>query len=385
MLASRFGDLGYAEHAASEAFLAALKHWPKAGIPDRPEAWLFRVASNLEINRLKSASHRQTVSMEEMTELVGSAPIAEETDIPDRRLALLFVCSHPAIEVEIRTPLMLQAVLGVDAKRIAEAFAVPETMLAQRLVRAKKRIRMARIPFTLPDLETARQRLEAVLEAIYGAYAIDWKGVAGTAFHESLSAEALFLARLIVQLIPDDAEACGLAALICLSLARRPGRESANGDFVPLDSQSTDSWDRESIREGERYLNRAFYLKAPGRFQIEAAIQSAHCARINSGTVDWKAIEFLYTRLIHFSSTLGTRVSLASVKVETAGPLAALNYLDRIPDATLSRFQPAWALRAHILSLLKRNKEAKRAYEKALTLTTDVSLVKHLKRRMDGL
>jgi RNA polymerase sigma-70 factor (ECF subfamily) len=275
---------------------------------------------------------------------------------------------------------MLQTVLGFDADDISRAFLVPPATMAQRLVRAKRRIRDARIPFAIPDRAQMPERLTPVLEAIYGAYAIDFSLVAGTSERESLSAEAHFLATTLAELLPDEPEALGLAALISLSLARRAARGSSE-EFVPLDEQDPSRWDSELIALGERYLQRASTFQSIGRFQIEAAIQSLHCARAISGVVDANALLKLHTALIGVAPTLGARVARAAALGRVEGPSAGLAALDAIDDEALQRFQPAWATRAHLLADAGRNDDAWLAYGRAIALTTDAGLRRYLERR----
>ena len=266
LLAAPSRDIAAAEDCLADAIERALTRWPHDGVPANPEAWILTVARNRLRDMWKSSAYRMTEPLDE----IDSGPT--ETDdvpaIPDRRLELMLVCAHPAIAHNIRTPLMLQAVLGVEAADIAEAFAVPAGTMAQRLVRAKKRIRDAGIPFVIPDREDLAERLPAVLEAVYGAYAIDWQVATDGPAIETLSAEALHLALLLTELLPDEPEVLGLAALVCLSEARRPARRTVDGGFVPLDEQDTTRWDRALIHRGEALLHRAHAFGRPDRYPV---------------------------------------------------------------------------------------------------------------------
>lgn len=259
---------------------------------------------------------------------------------------------------------MLQAVLGVDAAEIARVFLVPPATMAQRLVRVKRKIKAARIPFVLPEAEDLAPRLSAVLDAVYAAFAIDWQVGAGDLGHE-----AHFLATLLCDLSPDNAEALGLAALIGFVEARR-NAGLVNGAYVPLPDQDTALWNRDLIDRAAHLLTRASAIGDIGRFQIEAAIQSVHAERHLTGETNWRALSQLYTGLLALHPTIGAAVSRAAAVAEDLGPLEGLRLLDAVAPEAIDRFQPYWATRAHLLGQLNRPQEAAAAYDRAITLST---------------
>ncbi len=379
LLAAPTRDIAAAEDALADALERAVDRWPNDGIPANPEAWLLTVARNRMRDVWKSHAYRMTEALAENHS--EATEVDQVSAIPDRRLELMLVCAHPAIATNIRTPLMLQTVLGVDAAAVAGAFAVEPAAMAQRLVRAKKRIRDAGIPFVLPDRDDLAARLPAVLEAVYGAYAIDWQLTPQGAPIETLSAEALHLALVLTDLLPYQPEVLGLAALVCLSEARKPARRDPRGRFVPLDKQDVTRWDATLIARGEGLLRRAHGFGRPGRFQYEAAIQSAHCCRPTNP----ESLRKLYRALVRVAPSLGAAVALAAVEGQIDGPDAGLRALDAVADPAVDRFQPAWSTRAHLLAEAGRPAAAAHAYRVAIELTTDRGVADHLHEQLTSL
>jgi RNA polymerase sigma-70 factor (ECF subfamily) len=387
-LAARTRDVAGAEDALADTFASALVDWPSSGIPKSPEAWLLAVARR----KMVDADRRRRTSVDAAGELrliaaELEAAAASEAPIPDNRLALMFACAHPAIDSGVRAPLILQTILGFDAVTIASAFLVAPTAMGQRLVRSKQKIKQAGIPFRVPERADLRERLEAVLEAIYAAFAEGWSDPAGTeARRRNLADEAIWLGRLVASLLPDEPEALGLLALMLHAEARRNARRSPQGEYVPLTDQDPTLWDTPMIEEAEALLLRASAMGAIGRYQLEAAVQSAHVVRRRTGRPDWAAIEGLYDALATLTGSPVVAINRAIAVAETRGAAAGLAVLDTLAgDARLVEYQPYWAARAGLLARAGAVDEADRAYELAIGLEADPAVRRFLQERRAGL
>ena len=362
-------DLASAEDALSSALVSALTHWPKDGVPQNPEGWLLTSARHSFVDLVR---HQRVAEASESTLLLLREEPREGTLFQDERLKLLFVCAHPAIDPAMHTPLMLQTVLGLDAARIAHAFLVSPTTMGQRLVRAKTKIRDGGIQFEVPEERELPQRLDAVLEAIYAAFGIGWDDMAGVDQRgRDLAEESIWLARVLLQLMPTEAEVRGLLALMLHCEARRPARRGPDGRYIPLTEQDSQQWSLPLIEEAERHLAEASSRGRTGRFQLEAAIQSVHAERARSGRTEWDAIMLFYKQLIRISPTLGTRTGYAAAVAEAKGPEAGLAVLDGIDLDAVSTYQPYWAVRAHVLQRLGKTSEAGDAFDRAIGLAED--------------
>jgi predicted RNA polymerase sigma factor len=386
-LAARTGDVAAAEDALSEAFAAALADWPRHGCPSNPEAWLLTVARRKTIDAARrrrtaelGAAHLQALSD-------GLAAAAADPDIPDQRLALMFACTHPAIEAGIRAPLMLQVVLGLDAATIASAFLMSPAAMGQRLVRAKQKIRQAGIPFGIPEREDLSGRLDTVLDAIYAAFSEGWTDPGGTdVARRDLAEEAMFLGRLVTELLPEEPEALGLLALMLHAEARRRARRNAHGEYVPLAEQDPALWDSRMIDEAETLLRHASGLGSIGRYQLEGALQSAHAERRRTGRANWAAVVQLYDALLTLSGSPVVAINRALAVAEIDGVPAALEAMQAVAaDVRLTEYQPYWAARAELLSKSGAPDEARHAYEIAIGLERDPAVRRFLQQRQSAL
>ena len=380
-LAVRTRDIAAAEDALSAALQSALETWPARGVPDRPEAWLLAAARN----RLNDGHRRARVRSEAVPTLLAlmdeAQAVANETQFdfpdatfPDERLKLMFVCTHPAIAAEVRTPLMLQTVLGLSSERIASAFLVKPAAMAQRLTRAKTKIRDAGIGFEVPDAGEWPGRLRPLLDAVYAAYGLGWGDYAGDDGSDDLSGEALalgfalyaLLARLKPVIVAPELN--GLLALMLYCEARREARYDTTGRYIALSAQEPKRWDRSMIDRGNRLLTDVQALHQFGRYQLEAAIQSVHLRRGMTGVTAWEEIVILYEGLLHFAPSLAAQVGHAAAVTEAVGPEAGLARLDALDRARLADYQPYWAARAHILQKLG-HPEAVAAFDRAIGLS----------------
>ncbi|HJS80330.1 MAG TPA: DUF6596 domain-containing protein [Vitreimonas sp.] len=381
LLTARTRDVAAAEDALSDAFAAALTAWPRAGAPDNPEAWLFAAARRKLIDVARRAQTASAGEAEIVRSIEEMEAAVSERGAPDRRLGLMFACAHPDIDPAARTPLMLQTVLGLSAERIAAAFLVAPAAMSQRLVRAKKRIAEARIPFDIPPPTEWSAQLDGVLQAIYAAYAEGWVDAEGIdADRVALAEEAIWLAGVLAQQTPNEPEALGLLALLLHLEARRPARR-VEGRFVPLEEQDVSLWRTAIQGEAELLLMKASQFDRVGRFQLEAAIQSAHTSRRARGEADWAAIVLLYEVLAQFTPSPVVQLNRAAALARRDGPSPGLAALEAIDAPALKSYQPYWALRADLLARLGRAEEARAAYDEAIARERDASVIRFLSER----
>ena len=385
-LTCHWKDVAAAEDALADAFLAALKKWPQTGIPAAPEAWLLTVARRKLIDAARHAKRFDPLDV--VAHVADGVPISlESLRIPDERLRLMLLCAHPAIDPAIRPALILQVALGLDAKTMASAFLVSPEAMTKRLARAKKKMRDAGMRFELPDIQEMPERLNAVLEAIYAAYFLGREGtITEGDSRDELRGEAIYLARIVATMLPENGEALGFLALVLFCEARRPAQVDGKGDFVPLLEQAPQRWDETLMRQGYELLARSAPLKQPGVFQIEAAIQAAHCYRSRSGVVPWRDIAALYDILVGQQPTIGALVSRAIAHAYATGqPECGLRQLDALNPNVTRDYQPWWVARGHLLELLKQYEPAHTCLHHALGLTSHPRLRSFLTARINKL
>jgi RNA polymerase sigma-70 factor (ECF subfamily) len=387
-LAARTRDVAAAEDALSEAFASALADWPVKGCPANPEGWLLTVARRKVIDMYRGRRRAEIASERLQLMAEGLDAAAADADIPDQRLALMFACAHPAIEASIRAPLILQVVLGLDAKTIASAFLTSPVAMSKRLVRAKDKIRQAGIPFIIPERAELPARLDTVLDTIYAAFAEGWTDPGGTdVARRDLAEEAIFLSRVVTELLPSEPEALGLLALMLHAEARRQARRNQQGDYVPLAEQDPALWNSQMIDEAESLLHRASAIGHIGRYQLEAALQSAHVHRCRTGQANWAEVVQLYDALFSLTHSPVVAINRALAIAELHGAGIALDAMQQglAADARLTEYQPYWAARAALLAKTGAHTEARQAYEIAIGLERDPAVRRFLQQRQSAL
>jgi RNA polymerase sigma-70 factor, ECF subfamily len=364
------GDLGVAEDAVQEACAAALAQWPAMAVPANPRAWLVGVARRKAVDRLRREARRPQREEQAVRDLGEGGPMRQLGSIADDELRLIFMCCHPALDMAARVPLTLRSVCGLTTTEIAAAFLVPEPTMAQRIVRAKRKIRQAGIPFRVPTAEALPNRLAAVLRVVYLVFTEGHRATSGgSVIRGELCDEAIRLARALSGLLPEEPEAGGLLALFLLTDARRAARVDAAGDLVLLADQDRALWDQAKIAEGVALVERSLRQRRPGPYQLQAAIAACHSEAPSAAATDWREIAALYGELIGYEPTPIVEANRAVAVAMAEGPAAGLVILDTLSAAPqMARWSQLHVARAGLLSRLGRNQQAIDAYRTALLL-----------------